>query len=80
MSLKLNESRHWQLPNGAELRSGDQVEMYQDERWIPGEISYHPRRDYQIQLDNGQIFDLSEQLTLRIQTPEWDRQKRVKEI
>ncbi len=66
MNLIQNESLHWQITGGAELHSGDQVELYQNGRWFRGEIQYRPRWKYLVRLENGQIFDLNEQLSVRL--------------
>jgi len=78
MSLKINATGHWELATGAELHSGDQVELFKDEQWIQGEIQYHPRRGYQIRLKNGQVFDLCQEITLRILRSDRFRQGQAK--
>jgi hypothetical protein len=65
MSLVKNATNHWQLPDGGELYSGDLIELYVNNAWIPGRIEFRPRRQYILILDNGQEFDMSEDLTLR---------------
>jgi len=70
MSLMQNETHHWQLPNGAQLHSGDTIELYQDGCWMQGEINYHPSKQYQIRLKNGQIVEITEHLTLRLIIPD----------
>jgi hypothetical protein len=66
MSLFLNKTGHWQLPDGFELHSGDAVEIYLDGQWIPAEINYRPPNRYQIRFENGQTMEISEDLDFRI--------------
>lgn len=66
MSLILNESGHWQTPDGSELWTGDQVEIYLDGGWVSGEINYRPQGEFQIRFENGKILEITEALTMRI--------------
>jgi hypothetical protein len=74
MSLSLNSRKHWQLPDGFELRSGDPVELLLDGKWLPGEIYYHPQKLYQVRLENGQVVDINAGLELRVAKREWMKQ------
>ena len=65
MSLILNTTYHWQLPNGAELHSGDRVELYFKEQWVAGRVEYQPRKHYMLVLDDGQELPMSEDLMVR---------------
>jgi hypothetical protein len=66
MSIVLNDSGHWQLPDGSELWAGDRVDILMNDRWIPGEVYYHPKCEFQIRLENGQSFEISTADTIRI--------------
>ncbi len=73
MSLTLNATHHWQLPDGGELYSGECIEMYLNGRWFPGRIEYRPGRQYLLILDDGREWPISEDLTVRLHEPNWVR-------
>jgi hypothetical protein len=66
MSMVLNDSGHWQLPDGSELWAGDRVEILMNNCWIPGEVYYHPKCEFQIRLENGLSFEISAAHTIMI--------------
>ena len=65
MSLILNSTYHWQLPGGAELHSGDRVELFLDGQWTAGRIEYKPRKHYMLILDDDQELPVTEELQVR---------------
>ncbi len=65
MNLILNNTYHWQLPSGAELYSGEAIELYRDGSWVPGRIEYRPRRHYILILETGEEVSITEDLQLR---------------
>ncbi len=67
MTLVMNSTSHWQLPDGGELYSGDLIELFMDGSWIPGRIEIRSRKGYVLVLDNGQEKEISEDLILRWQ-------------
>ncbi len=71
MSLTLNETDHWQLPDGGELHSGECIELLWDGVWIPGRIEYRPRRHYVLILDDGQERAINENLVVRSRERRW---------
>jgi hypothetical protein len=71
MTLIQNQTNHWQLPNGFELHSGDQVDVLIDEIWFPAMINLRPSNHFQIWMDNGQIMEITEHLTLRIRNRDY---------
>ena len=71
MSLTVNSTRHWQLPDGFELLSGDRVEFYENGEWFPGRIEYRPRIEYVLVLDRGELVELSTDLVLRVRSSSW---------
>jgi hypothetical protein len=73
MSLKMNETNHWQLPDGGELHSGEQIELLIDGKWVPGVIEYRPRRSYVLILEDGQERAISEHLEVRSRERPWAR-------
>lgn len=71
MNLMQNDTFHWQLPDGFELHSGDRVEIFRTGDWIPGRVEYRPRREYLIELDDGEEVALDEDLTIRVVGRKW---------
>jgi hypothetical protein len=65
MSVMLNETEHWQLPDGGELYSGELVELLLDGSWVPGRVEYRPRRRYVLILDDGRERAITQDLVLR---------------
>ncbi|HEY3344190.1 MAG TPA: DUF5348 domain-containing protein [Anaerolineaceae bacterium] len=73
MSMILNETEHWQLPDGGELHSGEFVEVLAENGWIPGRIEYRPRRHYVLVLDDGQEWAITADLVVRSRDRKWAR-------
>ncbi len=71
MSLTLNATDHWQLPDGGELHSGERIELLLDGVWVPGVIEYRPRRHYILILEDGQEQPISEHLVVRSRERPW---------
>jgi hypothetical protein len=71
MGMILNETEHWQLPDGGELHSGEFVEVLAETGWIPGRIDYRPRRRYVLVLDDGQEWTITPDLVLRSRDRKW---------
>ncbi len=67
MGLVMSASNHWQLADGGDLYSGDLIELYLDGAWIPGRVEFRPRKEYILVLDNGQVWEITEDLVLRRQ-------------
>ncbi len=71
MSLIMNTTYHWQLPDGMELYSGDLIELCVNGSWIPGRIEYRPRKHYMLILDDGQEWPITEELNVRWLERKW---------
>ncbi|HEX9013257.1 MAG TPA: DUF5348 domain-containing protein [Anaerolineaceae bacterium] len=65
MSLILNETAHWQMPDGGELHSGERIEVLLEGSWVAGRIEYRPRREYVLVLEGGEERAVEESLVLR---------------
>lgn len=66
MSLNLNRSEHWEIPGGAELHIGDQVEIYLEGKWLAGRIGFRPAIKYVVILNDGREIRMSDQLEIRV--------------
>ena len=71
MSLTVNSTRHWQLPDGFELHSGDRVELYEKGQWLPGRIEYRPKKEYVLILDRGDLIEITADLVIRVRNTAW---------
>ncbi len=71
MGLILNETYHWQLPDGGELHSGEPAELLLNGVWVPCRIEYRPRRAYVLILENGQEYPIHEGLVIRPVERRW---------
>lgn len=69
MNLILNNAQHWQVPGGAEIHTGDFVEVYQDSVWAEGQVIYRPRRGYAVRLKDGREVKLDPEVELRLHPP-----------
>jgi hypothetical protein len=71
MSLVLNDTDHWQHSEDGELYSGEPIELYRNERWIPGRIEYRPRKGYILILEGGEEVLIHPGLEIRAIDRRW---------
>jgi hypothetical protein len=65
MSLFINQRDHWQISGGGELHSGDLVEVYAGDVWLPCRVDFRPKLGYVLRTEDGRELEIHPELRLR---------------